>query len=88
MTELFNFNFIKKRIPDIADVFKSHFDQMERSKEYPNVEIFEHLTSIFGSITGKLFFGQNIDQCEIDGQKLTLYVPNLFFDLFDAFKTI
>lgn len=63
MTELFNFNFIKKKIPDIIDVFKSQFDQIEKSNEYPSVEIFEHLTSIFGSITGKLFFGQNIDRC-------------------------
>lgn len=82
----FHFDFIKDKIPLTVQVAREFLDKLAKS-ELSKVNILSEVQKITGEVVGRIFFSENLNQYNVNGQPLTLQLAELIAGTGIVFKS-
>jgi len=84
LSTIFHYDFLKDNIPLIQQICEAHFDKLAQKKDLTRQQLVTDFQEIAGEIIGKLFFGDDMANYEVEGESLALALPHLVTDCFAA----
>ena len=87
ISSLFHYEFLKQNTPLIVKTTREFLDQLKK-EPLENIKIMDEIQKITGEIVGRIFFGENLNNYNMDGQLLTLYLADLLVEIFQNQRTL
>ena len=76
----FHYELLKSHVPIIQETTKEFLDKI-KPEEYGNFKIIDKVQEITGEVVGRVFFGNNLSNYQLDGMPLTLYLARLMTEI-------
>ena len=80
VSTFFNYESLKASVGIVQSTTKEFLDKLSPS-EYKNFHVINKVQEITGEIVGRIFFGEKLNNCDVEGKPLTLHLTNLMAEV-------
>ena len=82
ISSIFHYEYLKEMITPIQDITVKHLDKLAKKSNLDYIKLLDVFQDISGDIVCSLFFNNNIEELEIDGENLTSFIGSILKESF------